>query len=168
MLKPLILAASLTVASVALAADEPVEVRALEEGAASPPARIDDFAWLAGHWRGPGLGGTAEEVIAPAAGGHMMGMFRLRNAEGVVQFYEFYTLAETGDTVTLRLKHFTPELAGWEEKADFVEFRLVALEEGAAYFDGLTFEREGKDGLNAAVNIGSRGIEVLRLKRVKE
>jgi hypothetical protein len=130
----------------AVAADEgPVRVLALEEGAESPAASIGDISWLAGRWVGEGLGGTAEEVIAPASGGQMMGMFRHSGADGVVKFYEFYVFAEHEGSLTLRLKHFSPMLSGWEEKDAFVEFPLVAIEERAAYFDGLTYVL-GKDG----------------------
>ena len=56
----------------ALFAAEPVEVMSLEQGAVPPPARIEDISWLQGHWIGQGLGGTAEDVISPAADGQMM------------------------------------------------------------------------------------------------
>ncbi|MDX1384275.1 MAG: DUF6265 family protein, partial [Thermoanaerobaculia bacterium] len=38
-------------------------------------------------------------------------------------------------------------LTGWEEKDDFVSFRLVKVEEGVAYFHGLTYRRVGDDQL---------------------
>ena len=38
---------------------------------------IDDFAWLAGHWRGEGLGGVCEEVWSQPLAGTMMGSCRL-------------------------------------------------------------------------------------------
>ena len=37
------------------------------------------------------------------------------------------------------------DLTGWEEKNDTVDFPLVALEEGRASFDGLTYRRRGKE-----------------------
>ena len=130
----------------AAAADEgSVRVLALEEGAQSPAASIDDLSWLSGRWIGEGLGGTAEEVIAPASGGQMMGMFRHSGAEGAVKFYEFYVFAEHDGSLMLRLKHFSPMMSGWEEKDAFVEFPLVTIEERAAYFDGLTYVL-GEDG----------------------
>jgi hypothetical protein len=129
----------------ACAADEPVSVRSLEDGAAQPGASIEDIAWLAGRWVGEGLGGTAEDVIAPASGGQMMGMFRHSKADGSINFYEFYLFAEKDGSLTVRLKHFSPMLASWEEKEEFVEFPLVAIEERAAYFDGLTYVL-GDDG----------------------
>ena len=135
------------------AADEPVAVRSLEEGAAQPAATIEDIAWLAGRWVGEGLGGSAEDVIAPASGGQMMGMFRHSKADGSVNFYEFYLFAEQDGSLTVRLKHFSPMLAGWEEKAGFVEFPLVAIEKRAAYFDGLTYALGEDGGLTVGVRL---------------
>jgi hypothetical protein len=39
----------------------------------------------------------------------------------------------------LRIKHFGPDLAGWEERAQAVDFPLVRLTANEANFDGLTF-----------------------------
>ena len=138
---------------IAGASEEPVPVRSLEEGAEQPAATIEDLAWLSGRWVGEGLGGTAEDVIAPASGGQMMGMFRHSKADGSVNFYEFYLFAEKGGSLTVRLKHFSPMLAGWEEKAEFVEFPLVAIEGHAAYFDGLTYVLGDGDRLTVGVRL---------------
>jgi hypothetical protein len=77
-------------------------------------ATLSDFAWLAGHWTGPGLAGAAEETWTGPAGGSMLGMYRLVR-EGKVVFYEILTLTEKDGSVVLRLKHFNPDLTGWEE-----------------------------------------------------
>ena len=68
--------------SSAIAENDPLEVKSLDEGAQSPAAKIEDISWLTGHWSGSGLGGAAEDLIAPAAGGEMMGMFRHLKADG--------------------------------------------------------------------------------------
>lgn len=109
--------------------------------AKSPPATLASMEWLAGRWVGEGLGGVSEEIWSPPAGGAMMGTYRLLK-DGKPLFYEFLLLVEEGGTLNLKLKHFNPDLTGWEEKGDFVDFPLVALEERAAHFDGLTFERQ--------------------------
>ena len=114
----------------------------LAQGSAGPPARVADFAWLEGHWQAEALGGNAEEIWSPPAAGTMVGMFRLIQ-EGEAGFYEIFTLTEEGSTVLMRLKHFHPDLKGWEEKDETVDFPLVALEEGQAFFDGLTYQRLG-------------------------
>ena len=116
----------------------------LMEGTAGPPARVTDFAWLEGHWQAEALGGTVDEIWSSPAAGTMVGMFRLVK-DDEVSFYEIFTITEEGSTALLRLKHFNADLTGWEEKNDTVDFPLVALEEGRASFDGLTYRRRGKD-----------------------
>ena len=132
----------------------PVAVMQLAEDAVPPPATISDLAWLEGRWTGTGLGGLSEEVIAPALGGQMIGMFRQSASDGTPDFYEFYHFAEENGSLILRIKHFNPDLTGWEEKDEREEFRLVALSDNAAYFDGLTFALIAPGELRAAVLIG--------------
>lgn len=116
------------------------------EGAAGVPAAVADLAWLAGHWQGPGLGGLIEEVWSPPLGGGMMGSFRLVREDSVA-FYEIFTLTAPDGRPEIRLKHFDPDLTGWEERAEVVRFPLLRVEPGAAWFDGLTFRRAGPDEL---------------------
>ena len=138
--------------SVACAADE-LEVRSLANGKASPAASIDQLDWLVGYWVGEGLGGISRENIAPAAGGQMMGSFSQQKPDGSLHFYEFYLFMEVGDSLTLRIKHFTPEFIGWENKDAFVEFALVAIEGTTAYFDGLTWSVSADGTLRSAVKL---------------
>jgi hypothetical protein len=134
------------------------------------PAKIGDLAWIAGNWRAEALGGMAEEIWSGPEAGTMMGMFRLiRN--GRLAFYEILRLAEDGDSVTLRLKHFNADLTGWEEKDGFVEFRLVRLDGERAWFDGITFAREDPDTLLVWLAITGREGDVreeeFRFRRVE-
>ena len=62
-------------------------------------------------------------------------------------------IAEVDGSLVYRLKHFSGELTGWEEKDELVSFPLVAIEENAVWFDGLTVRREG-DTLISAVLVG--------------
>src|SRR5436190_19333601 len=71
----------------------------------SPPATLASVAWLQGHWEGEGLGGVSEELWSPAAGGVMMGMYRLLK-DGKPTFYEFLMLVEENGTFAMKLKHF--------------------------------------------------------------
>ncbi|WDI32045.1 DUF6265 family protein [Hyphococcus flavus] len=132
-------------------AGESVEIKTLEEGASSPPASVDELAWLVGHWKGSGLGGQSEEFIAPPLDGQMIGAFRQTKADGSLWFYEFYQIVEDQGSLVMRIKHFNPDLTGWEEKDDYVAFRLVETSENAVYFDGLTFKMTGPDEMRAAV-----------------
>ena len=146
-------------------AGDKIDVRSLKDGETSPPARIEALSWLTGYWEGEGLDGDAVEIIAPPAGGQMMGAFYHQKKDGALNFYEFYTFAEVDDTLVLRIKHFTPDLIGWEEKDVFVEFPLVAVEENAVYFDGLTFALTGADELQSAVNVSEQGIVYFHFRR---
>ena len=121
----------------------------------APRATLADFAWLAGHWTGTGLGGSSEEMWMPAAGGAMLGSFR-QMKDGAVVFYELLTFVERDDTVVLRLKHFNADLTGWEEKAQVLEFRLVELTATKAVFDAMTFLRDGDDAFRVTLRIRDR------------
>lgn len=145
----------------------PLEVKAMNEDTLSPPATIEDVSFLIGHWIGEGLGACAEELMAPFAGGQIMGMFRQMTAEGDLQFYEFYTIAEKDGSLILRIKHFNPDLTGWEEKGETVDFPLIAIEGTTAYFDGLTFSRQGKKGFASAVMIEGQGVESFEMRKAK-
>ncbi|MCR5877865.1 DUF6265 family protein [Phenylobacterium sp. J367] len=165
-LATLMAAAALLIAAPALA--EP-EVRTLPDGAKPPPATIADVAWLTGSWVGEGLGGTAEETYAAPVGGQMVGHFRSAKA-GQPAFYEFILLRERDGSLVYGVKHINPDGTMWEEKDGWTEFPLVAVEAGHAFFNGLTFERDGPDRLNVHLRLrkretGERWIETFRFRR---
>ena len=143
-------------------------VRTLAPGAKSPPATVADIAWMVGHWEGEGLGGQSLETISPPIAGQMSGHFQ-QVKDGKVNFYELYQFVPRGSSLVLRIKHFSADLAGWEEKDQSVEFPLVAIEEGVAYFDGLTMRRVGADGMESFVVIdhkdGRKEEAAFRFKR---
>ena len=139
-----------------------------DEGAPRPAARIADLAWLAGYWRGEGLGGACEEIWSQAAGDRMQGIFTL-SREGELVFSEAMSLVEEEGSLVLRVKHFTPEFVGWEEKDDYVSFPLVRLGDKEAYFRGLTFRRRSSAELLIYIVLTSEGRKTehqLRLERV--
>lgn len=130
----------------------------LNDQADPPVARIVEMAWLAGHWKGEGLGGISEEVWSPPAAGSMMGVYRSIR-DGKVQFYEIVTIVEEKNTLVLRLKHFDKDLHGWEEKEETVDFPLVKMNPNIAYFDGFTIERVDDANMRIYVVIGQKGEE---------
>ncbi len=143
----------------------------LKPGEKSPPATIADMAWLAGAWTGPGLGGSSEEMWSAPRGGAMLGMYRLIKDDKPV-FYELITIFEEQGSLVFRLKHFNPDLTGWEEKDKTVDFALVAKEKGALHFHGLSFKQEGEDGMTIYLAIRNRKDnslreETFRLTRMK-
>jgi hypothetical protein len=137
----------------------------LAAGAPRPAARVSDLAWLAGSWEGEGLGGTLEEVWSPATGGAMVGYFRLLT-NGKPVFYEIMTILESEGSVEMRLKHVNPDMTGWEEKNDFVTFRLARLDETGAYFDGLTFRRAGPDRIDGFIALRDRKTGAVREEKL--
>lgn len=130
----------------------------LEEGKPRPAATIDQVAWLAGPWEGEAFGGTFEEVWSSPSAGTMMGMWKLLE-DGEVSFYELQLLVEEEGSLSLKVKHFHPDFKAWEDKEEYTTFRLVKLTENGAYFDGLTFERDGPDRIRAYLAM-RRGAEV--------
>jgi hypothetical protein len=137
----------------------------LPAGAARPPARVTDFAWLAGQWVGEGLGGQFDEVWSAPAAGSIVGYFRLIK-DGKPVFYEILTLLEIEGSVEMRLKHVNPDMTGWEEKNGFVTFKLVKQDETGAYFDGLTFRRNGPDALDVYLALRNRSDGSVREERL--
>ncbi len=126
---------------------------------------IKDYSWLVGSWVGDGFGGTSEEMWSPpSADGKMMGVYRHHKGDGSLNFYEFLVLDETG----LRLKHFTPDLVGWETKEDFVTFEMVEFTKDKIEMKGLVFERKSDDELEIRLRLRYEDrieTEVFKMKR---
>lgn len=140
----------------------------LAEGSKPDAATIAQMEWLAGHWKGEGLGGECEEMWTPPVNGTMLGSFRFMR-DGNPVFYEILTLSERDGSLVFRLKHFNPDLVGWEEKDGFVEFRFVGERDGVIHFEGMSFHRDGENltVYLAIENDGQIQEEVFRYTRVK-
>ena len=136
-----------------------------------PAATIADMAWYAGRWTGTGLGGFTEEIWSPPRDGTMMGMYRMIE-DGKPIFYELLLIAEEGGSLAIKLKHFHPDLRGWEERDASLRFPLVAKRDGRIYFDGMTFERVGTDRVKVYLAIenkdGSVHEEIFEYSRAKQ
>ena len=120
------------------------QVKFLEEGQKPGTGSLEDLDWLVGYWKGTGLGGTCDETWMPAVDGHMIGTFRFWN-KGKLVFSEFMNMVQEGDTFYLKLKHFNPDLSGWEEKEEWTIFRLVETGENTIWFHGFTMKRVGDE-----------------------
>lgn len=129
-------------------------LRSEPRSGAAPTVGVESLAWLAGRWTCEAFGGQAEDVWAPPAGGQMAGLFRLVKDDGPT-FYEIMILLMIDGRLTMRLKHFDAALHAWEEKDDTVDFPLVDFEHDTWYFDGLTIERTGEDGMIMHLRIES-------------
>jgi hypothetical protein len=132
------------------------QVRQLEENQPPGQASIEELNWMVGYWTGPGLGGECEEVWLPAKDGHMIGTFRFW-ADGKLVFSEFMNLVQDGESVAMKLKHFNPDLSGWEEREEWTTFRLIELKDQTAFFHGMTITRKGdKMTIELALTDGGR------------
>lgn len=134
------------------------------DGHVPPPAKIADAAWLLGDWVGTGIeGAEAAENWLPASGATMAGIFLQEKPDGSIMFTELMYMSEDAGSLVLKLKHFNPDLTGWEEKDGMVRFRLISIEPCAAYFSALTYRCEPDGGLLVAVRMKSDGEAVKEL-----
>ena len=118
----------------------------LAEGAKSAAATIKDVAWLAGNWSGTGMGGVSDETWGTPNNGVMVGTYRLVINNKPI-FYEMMWMMEHEGSLILRLKHFSAELVGWEEKDKTVDFRFVNKTGNRVNFNGLTYEQTSENKL---------------------
>ena len=144
------------------------ETRVAADDHVPPPAQIAQLAWLAGSWSGSGIDSApAHESWLPPTGKTMVGLFVQEDGEGGLMFTEHMYISEVDGSLVVRLKHFHPDLTGWEEKDEMLTFRLVALEPCAAYFNALTYRCANgvntQDGIVAAVRMQGGGDEIREL-----
>jgi hypothetical protein len=124
---------------------------------AQADANLTDLAWLEGRWEGRGIDGApATEVYSRAAGGKMVGHFRQLKPDGSVLFYELITIGIENGKLTYALKHFNPDLTGWEERDTVVRFPLTAVAPGKWNFSGITYERKGTNSMTASVAVNEK------------
>lgn len=128
------------------------------DGGGSPPASIDQLAWLAGSWVGTGMGSQVTETYSAPLGGRINGHFAMADGKGGVAFTEIVDYAPLGRSLAYRVRHFNPDMSGWEDKTGKpVIFALVAVENDRWFFDGMTLERTGPDALTMWVRITEGG-----------
>lgn len=142
------------------------QVRQLEPDQSPGKGKVNDFSWMVGYWSGVGFGGECEEVWMPAKDDHMVGTFRFWD-EGKLVFSEFMNLIQDGESVSMKLKHFNPDLTGWEEKEEWTTFKLIELQENKVWFDGLTIERIGDEMIYQLMltENGEKKVEEFRFSR---
>ena len=119
----------------------------LDDPEARVSGTLDDVSWMVGSWTGDAFGGTFEEVWNPASLGTMIGMFKVMG-DGEVSFYELMLLAEEEGSLVLKVKHFSADFTAWEDKEDYVTFRLVRVEPDAVHFSGISFYSVSDDEIH--------------------
>ncbi len=118
----------------------------------SAQSNLEKLSWLEGGWATEKWGGTVEEYWSAPKGNSIIGMFRFV-VKGEVQFTEHFMITEEQGTVVLKLKHFHGDFTGWEEKDEYVEFPLIKVEEQAAYFEGISYERVDESTLKVVLDM---------------
>ena len=138
----------------------------LEEGEERPAATLEAASFLVGNWIGTAFGERAEESWSEPTGGTMVGTFKLFNGDEPAM-YEIMLLSVEDGTLSLKVKHFNPDFTAWEEKPDYVNFKLVAYGEGELHFGGLSFYRRSDDRLDGYIVMRS-GDEVTEHRMIYE
>ncbi len=122
----------------------------LGEGEAPPEATLEDAAWLVGSWAGTAVGVKFESVWNAPSTGSMVGLFKLFDDDEIA-FYELLLLTVEDGSLSLKVKHFSADFSAWEERDEYVDFRLVAKSEDALHFRGLSFYRRGDDQIDGYI-----------------
>ena len=122
----------------------------LADGEQAPAATIDDAHWLVGSWTGTAFGKRFEEVWSAPSAGSMVGTFKLFDDDGVT-FYELLLLTVEDGTLSLKVKHFSADFTSWEDKSDYIDFRLVQQGDGELHFRGLSFYRRGDNRIDGYI-----------------
>ena len=122
----------------------------LADGESRPAATLDDAAFLVGRWEGTAFGERLEESWSAPTGGSMVGTFKLFDGDKPAM-YEIMLLTVEDGTLSLKVKHFNPDFTAWEDKEDYVNFRLVAKSDGELHFGGLSFYRRSEDQLDGYI-----------------
>ena len=122
----------------------------LADGATRPAATIEDAAMLVGNWEGSAFGSRFEAAWNPPSANSMVGLFKLYNGDEVA-FYEILLMTVEEGSLSLKVKHFSADFTAWEEKADYIEFRLVKIDDDALHFGGISFYKRGDDAIDAYI-----------------
>ena len=143
--------------------------RGQEHDRAGP--ELSQLAWLEGCCVGAGFGQAATECWMSAPNGRMTGMFQLVDDQGRQTMSEIFVLDVFDDGPAIRLKHFHPDLTGWEERDAFVVFPLLETGPDIARFDGLVYRLLGDGSLQVELRVKRKGevaTETLQFRRADQ
>jgi len=96
-------------------------------------AKLSNFAWLEGRWRGEWGPRTAEQTWMAPIAGTLVGTFRLVEMEKPLVI-ELFTLVQRPDGINFYFRHFTPELVPWE-KSEATLLNLTSLDTNKFVFE---------------------------------
>ncbi len=141
---------------------------AIAKPVSAPDKNLESMLWLVGSWEGEAFGGVCEEIWSPPSAETMTGTFKL-SVQGQVQFYELMILKIEVDGPTLHLKHFNPDMTGWEEKDKVITFPFVSMSSNELRLDGLVYRKTASDSLLIEVTMkdsdGNSSTEVIKCWR---
>jgi Domain of unknown function (DUF6265) len=120
------------------AAAEP-DIRALAPGATPGAATLNDLKGLVGQWAGPQ---GAASFSAPIDG-QIVGYLVLLSPEKKTLITELWIFRAERGSVLVRQKHITPDLKQIEDKEQWAERALVAVDSGHVYLNNLTWITKG-------------------------
>lgn len=124
----------------------------LDSGAVRPKVPLAALAWMTGHWVDSSEAGFDEEMWGEPRFGQMVGLYRMVQG-GKPRFSEHFMIVETDSTLALRLKHFRPDLVGWEHKDSSLTFPLVFADSTGVYFEALSYIRQGDTAMSVYVRM---------------
>lgn len=130
------------------------EVLRLKDVEAAGKGKLSDLAWMAGYWKGTGLGGDCEELWLPPVDSTMHGVFRFAE-KGKTEFTEYMVIEQKDSTLSVKIKHFSRDLSPWEENEKWTPFTFIKMEGQTAYFNGITYHRKN-DKLIVKVQLKSK------------
>lgn len=122
----------------------------MSAGEERPAATLEAAAFLVGNWIGTAFGERAEEYWSAPSGGTMVGTFKLFSGDKPAM-YEIMLLSVEDGTLSLKVKHFNADFTAWEDKPDYVNFKLVAYSENELHFGGLSFYKRNDDKLDGYI-----------------
>ena len=122
----------------------------LEDGEKRPDVTLEAAAFLVGRWTGSAFGERMEESWSAPTGGSMVGTFKLFSGDEAAM-YEIMLLTVEDGTPSLKVRHFNADFTAWEDRKDFVDFRLVKYSENELHFGGLSFYKRDRDHLDGYI-----------------
>jgi len=120
---------------------------------------------------GTGFGRAATECWMSAPNVRMTGMLQLIDDEGRQTMAEIFVLDVFDDGPALRLKHFHPDLTGWEERDAHVVSPLLETSADLVRFDGLVYRLQQDGSLQIELRVkrnGEASIETLKFRRADQ
>ena len=143
---------TLLLASVLASAAEPrtEHTFSLRDGEERPAATLADARFLVGSWAGTAFGEKMEESWSAPTGGSMVGTFKLFDGDEPAM-YELMLLTVEDGTLSLKVKHFNADFTAWEDKPDYVNFKLVKLSANELHFGGISFYKRDDDHLDGYI-----------------